>query len=186
MNATCAVYMSPGGRIGGWSLVPLFSSVSRSGGRPNSIHLLKWKKKICSDEYLITDHSCFRLNNSQIRETMSQCAGQKTRNMWNLGNLKKAAQSCAENGDGKLRHFSHLCQWPGHTCQPVPRTSPPAVPQILPRCSHLVLGGPLHPQNHLSPTGKKAGKTTLKHKETFLESIQLLLLYAFFSQPLLI
>lgn len=22
MNATCAVYMSPGGRIGGWSLTP--------------------------------------------------------------------------------------------------------------------------------------------------------------------
>lgn len=111
MNATCAVYMSPGGRIEGWSLVPLFSSVSRSGGRPNSIHLFKWKRKICSDEYLIMDHSCFLLNNSQIRETMSQCAGQKTRNMWNLGNLKKLLSGVQRRG---TETFS----------SPLPMTSP--------------------------------------------------------------
>lgn len=73
MNATCAVYMSSEERIGGWSLVPLFSSVSRSGGRPNGIQLLKWERKSAQRNiYSYRDHSCFYSNNSEIMETMSQ------------------------------------------------------------------------------------------------------------------
>lgn len=73
MNATCAVYMSSEERIGGWSLVPLFSSVSRSGGRPNAIHLVKWERKSAQmNIYSYRDHSSVYSNNSEIRETMSQ------------------------------------------------------------------------------------------------------------------
>lgn len=71
--------------------------------KPHSV--IEMEKKICSDEYLIMDHSGFYLNNSQIRATVSQRAEQKTRNMQNLGNLEKTktAQSCAENRDGEPR-----------------------------------------------------------------------------------
>lgn len=75
------------------------------------LSLVEMEKKICSDEYLIADHTRSYLNNSQIKETTPPPPTPSVRqeNMWYLGNLERkiklpggAPRTDAENRDGFL------------------------------------------------------------------------------------